>query len=75
MVAAKTTYMPSNICYIDDFEAYKADLMTNVDNNILPIKHITTRYTSAIVASASRNSDVTKAFKVCGRSYFRIQQH
>lgn len=67
VVAAKTTYMPSNICYIDDFEAYKTDLMTNDENNILPIKHITTRYTSAIVASAARNSDVTKAFKVCGR--------
>ena len=27
VVAAKTTYMPSNICYIDDFEAYKTDLV------------------------------------------------
>lgn len=67
VVAAKTTYMPSNICYIDDFEAYKSGLENNVDNNILPIKHITTRYTSAGVVDASRDSDSTKAFQVRGR--------
>ena len=68
VVAAKPTYMPSNICYIDDFEAYKSGLETNVDNNILPIKHITTRYTSSGVVDASRDSDSTKAFQVCGRN-------